>query len=349
MGSSDSKLSAQARAQQEEQCAIQMKNPAAAAAMEALENAFLMMCTSKKNLFKPIFEFQARARTKSLGENYWSSASKKRVKILDGKNDVFEAASSRLQANQRQSGALPKIAPDSPTHRTPNAPSAVKNQPTHSTSTIEPKNSSPEVGTPVKPDETDTKSVDSWIKAETLKEPLIQTYLAAFRQAYVAESLLQSQKLSAGPGQDQLLPDLRYSVAVSTKRRDEARSALEELWEKEQSYLITERHEVVTTLVKGISTRTLHKQSGKKTSEKVVRSYTQKKLDIEENAIRGRFAERWQTLERTAHLQAASDLDASRKAAATPGGAPAKMLLQQKSTHGVSEPNKTRVVPTSQR
>ncbi|EGZ17408.1 hypothetical protein PHYSODRAFT_499595 [Phytophthora sojae] len=37
MGSSDSKLSAQAQAQQEEQYAIQMKNPAVAAAIEALE------------------------------------------------------------------------------------------------------------------------------------------------------------------------------------------------------------------------------------------------------------------------------------------------------------------------
>jgi hypothetical protein len=46
---------------------------------------------------------------------------------------------------------------------------------------------------------------------------------------------------------------------------------------------------------------------------KVVRSYTQKKLDTEESAIRSRFSERWQKLERAAELQARRALDASRK------------------------------------
>ncbi|KAL4133318.1 hypothetical protein PRIC2_003637 [Phytophthora ramorum] len=104
---------------------------------------------------------------------------------------------------------------------------------------------------------------------------------------------------------------------VSTKRRDEAKSALEELWEQEQSSLITERHEAVTNLVKSISTRTLHKQTGKKSADKVVRSYTQKKLITEENVIRGRFSERWQMLERAAELRAQRDLETSRKSAKT--------------------------------
>ncbi|KAE9151022.1 hypothetical protein PF006_g4641 [Phytophthora fragariae] len=327
MGSSDSKLSAQAQAQQEEQYALQMKNPAVAAALEALEinkpttgfkfyqlfaamdkdgNAFLAMCTSKANLFKPIFDLQTRARTKSLGVGFWSSAGKKRAKILSGDKDVFEVAASQLQAI-RGVPSRTNILSGSPVRKLSSSSAS-------SLSATDANPKAPE-DVPAKPGLVDKTSLDAWLQAEAKKEPLVQAYVTAFSQAYVAAAHLneQSQKASAAPGQDQLLLDLRYTVAVSTKRRDEARSALEELWEQEQSSLITERHDAVTTLVRSISTKTLHKQTGKKSADKVVKSYTQKKLDIEESNIRSRFSERWQILERAAELVAQRDLETASK------------------------------------
>ncbi|KAH7484534.1 uncharacterized protein KRP23_3595 [Phytophthora ramorum] len=274
-------------------------------------DVFLAMCSSKTNLFKPIFDLQTRARTKSLGVNYWSTVTKKRAKLLSGDKDVFELASSRLQASQRQSGSAaprPSILPGSPSRKISASP---VNEEQSSTKTSDDTTATSEIE--------NKKWLETWVQTESQREPLVQAYLTAFSQAHVAGQQLkeQTQKVSAAPGTDQLLLELRYSIAVSTKRRDEAKSALEELWEQEQSSLITERHEAVTNLVKSISTRTLHKQTGKKSADKVVRSYTQKKLITEENVIRGRFSERWQMLERAAELRAQRDLETSRKSAKT--------------------------------
>ncbi|KAG6623945.1 uncharacterized protein IUM83_01832 [Phytophthora cinnamomi] len=285
-------------------------------------DAFLVMCSSKANLFKPIIDLQTRARTKSLGVGYWSNASKKRVKILSGDKDVFDIAASRLQASRGQ--------PSSASSRTNilSGGPVRKLSSSSVSSLIATDPSSPKVpeDNPPKANPVDNKSLDAWVQAEATKEPLVQAYLTAFSQAYVAECHLkeQSQKASTGPGQDQLLLDLRYTVAVSSKRRDEAKSALEELWEQEQSSLIAERHDVVKTLVKSISTKTLHKQTGKKSADKVVRSYTQKKLDIEESSIRNRFSGRWQALERAAELVGQRDLEAASKVSEAGSGASTK-------------------------
>ncbi|KAJ8564154.1 hypothetical protein ON010_g7192 [Phytophthora cinnamomi] len=270
--------------------------------------AFLVMCSSKANLFKPIIDLQTRARTKveavimSLGVGYWSNASKKRVKILSGDKDVFDIAASRLQASRGQ--------PSSASSRTNilSGGPVRKLSSSSVSSLIATDPSSPKVpeDNPPKANPVDNKSLDAWVQAEATKEPLVQAYLTAFSQAYVAECHLkeQSQKASTGPGQDQLLLDLRYTVAVSSKRRDEAKSALEELWEQEQSSLIAERHDV--------------------SADKVVRSYTQKKLDIEESSIRNRFSGRWQALERAAELVGQRDLEAASKVSEAGSGASTK-------------------------
>ncbi|KAL3668652.1 hypothetical protein V7S43_005951 [Phytophthora oleae] len=183
-------------------------------------DAFLTMCVSKKSLFKPIFDLQSRARARSLGENYWASVSKKRVKILNGQKDVFEAARNRLQANQQQSRAPTiKVAPPGiPTRQFSSVTLPVKDLSTGSSA--DGKTTCAEDGVATKPQE-DVKSLGSWVHAESQKEPIVQAYLTAFSQAYVTERFLkeQSQNPSTVPGQDQLLLDLRYSVAVSTKSK----------------------------------------------------------------------------------------------------------------------------------
>jgi len=163
------------------------------------------MCTSKANLFKPIFDLQTKARMKALGASYWSSASKKRARILSGDKDVFDLATSRLQAGR-----------GSPTFRSNLLAANVASSVTSNSSTA--------TDDAPKPEQVDAKSLDSWIEAESQKEPVVLAYLAAFSQYYVAEQRLkeQSQKTPAAPGQDQLLLDLRYSAAVSIKSETRA-------------------------------------------------------------------------------------------------------------------------------
>lgn len=163
-------------------------------------------------MFKPIFDLQTRARTKSLGVSYWSSASKKRAKILSGDKDVFELAANRLQAIRGQPGSSPSrsnILSGSPVRKlSSSSASSLSATDTHSPKIPE------QPSGPV-----DKKSLETWIQVEANKEPLVQAYVTAFSQAYVAEARLkeQSQKALATPSQDQLLLDLRYTVAVSTK------------------------------------------------------------------------------------------------------------------------------------
>jgi hypothetical protein len=171
------------------------------------------MCTSKANLFKPIFDLQTKARMKALGASYWSSASKKRARILSGDKDVFDLATSRLQAGR-----------GSPTFRSNLLAGSSSRKLSANVASSVTSNSSTATDDAPKPEQVDAKSLDSWIEAESQKEPVVLAYLAAFSQYYVAEQRLkeQSQKTPAAPGQDQLLLDLRYSAAVSIKSETRA-------------------------------------------------------------------------------------------------------------------------------
>ncbi|TMW62970.1 hypothetical protein Poli38472_005588 [Pythium oligandrum] len=252
-----------------------------------------MLCSKHKHLLQPIFTMQSKAQEKCLGKAFWTKQRQKRPKLLAGRDSVPDLAKPQTIASH--------VATSNDTPKAPALP------PKQAWTEIQVSTSKPTATEKLaaKQKQHEQEVLEAWITTQTQVQPLVQLYFEAYAEKHTVDTNLRTY-LASGKGKSQspedvqTLTDLRYQAAVCDKKYNVAKAKLHEVWDAEEQAETEKRHHAVRGVVHGVSSKTLHKQTGKQSAQSVIGSYMDKKLDAATQEIHQVFQQRWETLDKAA-------------------------------------------------